>query len=24
MPKLYPQPLSEKDVDDVAAYVESL
>ncbi|BDE06251.1 hypothetical protein WPS_15270 [Vulcanimicrobium alpinum] len=24
MPKLYPSPLSEKDVDDVAAYVESL
>jgi mono/diheme cytochrome c family protein len=24
MPKLYPAPLSEKDVADVAAYVESL
>jgi len=24
MPKLYPSPLSEKDVADVAAYVESL
>jgi mono/diheme cytochrome c family protein len=24
MPKLYPSVLSEKDVDDVAAYVESL
>ena len=24
MPKLYPSPLSEKDVDDVAAYVEGL
>ncbi len=24
MPKLYPAPLSEKDVSDVAAYVESL
>jgi mono/diheme cytochrome c family protein len=24
MPKLYPQPLGEKDVDDVAAYVETL
>ena len=24
MPKLFPAPLSEKDVDDVAAYVESL
>jgi ubiquinol-cytochrome c reductase cytochrome c subunit len=24
MPKLYPSPLSEKDVDDVAAFVESL
>ena len=24
MPKLYPAPLSEKDVDDVAAYVETL
>lgn len=24
MPKLYPSPLSAKDVDDVAAYVESL
>jgi mono/diheme cytochrome c family protein len=24
MPKLYPSPLSEKDVSDVAAYVESL
>jgi len=24
MPKLYPSPLAEKDVDDVAAYVESL
>jgi mono/diheme cytochrome c family protein len=24
MPKLYPSALSEKDVDDVAAYVESL
>jgi mono/diheme cytochrome c family protein len=24
MPKLYPNPLSEKDVDDVAAYIESL
>jgi ubiquinol-cytochrome c reductase cytochrome c subunit len=24
MPKLYPSPLSEKDVNDVAAYVESL
>ncbi len=24
MPKLYPDPLSEKDVDDVAAYIESL
>ena len=24
MPKLYPKPLSESDVDDVAAYVESL
>jgi mono/diheme cytochrome c family protein len=24
MPKLYPSPLSEKDVDNVAAYVESL
>jgi mono/diheme cytochrome c family protein len=24
MPKLYPDPLSEKDVEDVAAYVESL
>lgn len=24
MPKLYPSPLGEKDVDDVAAYVESL
>ncbi len=24
MPKLFPSPLSEKDVDDVAAYVESL
>jgi mono/diheme cytochrome c family protein len=24
MPTLYPNPLSEKDVDDVAAYVESL
>ncbi len=24
MPKLYPDPLSETDVDDVAAYIESL
>ncbi len=24
MPKLYPSPLSEKDVRDVAAYVQSL
>ena len=24
MPKLYPSPLSEKDVSDVTAYVESL
>ncbi len=24
MPKLYPAPLSEKDVEDVAAYVQSL
>jgi mono/diheme cytochrome c family protein len=24
MPKLYPAPLSESDVDDVAAYVETL
>jgi hypothetical protein len=24
MPKLYPSPLSEKDVADVAAYVQSL
>jgi mono/diheme cytochrome c family protein len=24
MPKLYPSPLSERDVQDVAAYVESL
>jgi alcohol dehydrogenase (cytochrome c) len=24
MPKLYPAPLSEKDVQDVAAYVQSL
>jgi ubiquinol-cytochrome c reductase cytochrome c subunit len=24
MPKLYPAPLSDRDVDDVAAYVESL
>jgi mono/diheme cytochrome c family protein len=24
MPKLYPSPLSRKDVDDVAAYVQSL
>ena len=24
MPKLYPQPLSEKDVQDVAAYVQTL
>jgi len=24
MPKLYPSPLGEKDVNDVAAYVESL
>lgn len=24
MPKLYPAPLTEKDVEDVAAYVESL
>lgn len=24
MPKLYPSPLSGKDVDDLAAYVESL
>jgi mono/diheme cytochrome c family protein len=24
MPKLYPSPLSEKDVDDVASYVETL
>ena len=24
MPKLYPSPLSEKDVDDVAAYVQGL
>ncbi len=24
MPKLYPAPLSQKDVQDVAAYVESL
>ena len=24
MPKLFPQPLSEKDVDDVAAYVQTL
>ncbi len=24
MPKLYPSPLTEKDVDDVAAYVQSL
>jgi len=24
MPKLYPAPLSESDVADVAAYVESL
>ncbi len=24
MPKLYPNPLSERDVDDVAAFVESL
>jgi mono/diheme cytochrome c family protein len=24
MPKLYPSPLSEKDVQDVAAYVQSL
>jgi mono/diheme cytochrome c family protein len=24
MPKLYPSPLSEKDVSDIAAYVETL
>jgi ubiquinol-cytochrome c reductase cytochrome c subunit len=24
MPKLYPEPLSERDVDDVAAYVQQL
>jgi mono/diheme cytochrome c family protein len=24
MPKLYPAPLSQKDVEDVAAYVQSL
>ena len=24
MPKLFPSPLSEKDVDDVATYVEGL
>jgi mono/diheme cytochrome c family protein len=24
MPKLFPQPLSEKDVDDVAAFVQTL
>jgi len=24
MPKLYPSPLSDKDVDDLAAYVETL
>jgi mono/diheme cytochrome c family protein len=24
MPKLYPSPLSEKDVDDVAAFVQTL
>jgi mono/diheme cytochrome c family protein len=24
MPKLYPQPLTEHDVDDVASYVETL
>jgi ubiquinol-cytochrome c reductase cytochrome c subunit len=24
MPKLFPSPLSESDVEDVAAYVESL
>jgi mono/diheme cytochrome c family protein len=24
MPKLYPTPLAEKDVDDVAAYVQTL
>ena len=24
MPKLYPSPLAEKDVDDVAAFVQSL
>jgi len=24
MPKLYPAPLGEKDVEDVAAYIESL
>jgi mono/diheme cytochrome c family protein len=24
MPTLYPKPLSEKDVDDVAAFVEKL
>ena len=24
MPKLYPAPLTEKDVEDVAAYVQSL
>jgi ubiquinol-cytochrome c reductase cytochrome c subunit len=24
MPKLYPSPLSEKDVTDIAAYVETL
>jgi len=24
MPKLYPSPLNEKDVEDVAAYVQSL
>jgi mono/diheme cytochrome c family protein len=24
MPKLYPSPLAEKDVDDVAAYVQTL
>jgi mono/diheme cytochrome c family protein len=24
MPKLYPSPLSKKDVEDVAAYVQSL
>lgn len=24
MPKLYPSPLSDRDVNDVAAYVETL